>query len=648
MFVTSMVNTGQAFLGFMLGLGLFAGPLFAADEAAAIPWLEANLAPNPDFEEVAEDGRAPKDWTAQITPDSGATGETDPAVFLKGNRSLKIDVPKSGAQVTASSSPIPIEGGTTYLFSIALRGVPTYPWIQWLDENQKSVGNCNFHCPSAPSWDLRDAFKQAPANARFAQIGFTVGNDGQKPNGKNEPVTLWIDAVQFRKYLPPPTPDWAKGETVRVVAGGKTDTRVASYFVGIDDTFQERRGGSWSQIVNDPEAERGTALQARTEAKQGYMALTGHFPALPAGLYRARARVKIPPVKEIGAVGELVIGSQHTYIRQELPFVPSPEREDKYTHFETDFIIWDSGYWSLGLITYGKVAFSVDSLKVFCLAELQDRQLLTVYPGSEGALPADLKPARFDAVGNDPRHPLKGLVVAGLGYDRFKIAEVFHVLRLNTETKVVWVKTDSGATTFSGFPEDPRDFFQYSIIYLCNVNMRALALKDKNAIREYVKRGGALVVMGGQQSYERGGWRGSLIEETLPVEAAPQLRGGLTCAPKGQALKINRKIPWLEAISTASSPLVYYLHAVAVKPSGQVLVEAGDKPFLVTGAYGEGRVVCILGIPWGDTGPQATPFWEWNDWVDLLREVCWWAMKNSTDLTMENSEAQAIAGGTRS
>ena len=225
----------------------------------------------------------------------------------------------------------------------------------------------------------------------------------------------------------------------------------------------------------------------------------------------------------------------------------------------------------------------------------------------------------------------------GLGYDRFRIADVFRVLYPHAEIKPVWVKVDSGSTTFSGLPENPGDLFQYSIIYLCNVNLRALALKYKNGIREYVRRGGALVVMGGHQGFERGGWRGSLVEETLPVEAVPTLHGGLLCWPQGLPLKIDRNAHWLDAISTASAPLVYYLHAATVKPSGQILVQAGDKPFLVTGSYGAGRVVCILGAAWGAPDPQATPFWQWDDWVDLIREVCWWAMKKPTALITENN-----------
>jgi len=269
--------------------------------------------------------------------------------------------------------------------------------------------------------------------------------------------------------------------------------------------------------------------------------------------------------------------------------------------------------------TDGKAVFTVDSIKIFRLRELDDRQLLALYPGIEGEVPPRLKPPAPPSTGQE----LKGLVVAGMGYERFRIADVFGVLALKTQMKVVWVK----GMELAGLPQDPRDLFGYSIVYLCNVNVRRMTLKDKNAIREYVKRGGALVVMGGQQGYERGGWRGSLVEQALPVTVAPAIRGGLVHVPAGQALTVTRDVPWLEAISTASSPRVYYLHAVTVKPTGRVLVTAGDRPFMVTGAYGKGRVVCILGLPYGDPRPEQTPFWQWGDWVHLFREVCWWAMR---------------------
>ncbi|MCG2661382.1 MAG: glutamine amidotransferase, partial [Kiritimatiellae bacterium] len=628
-------------------------PWLAAEETARIPWLGENLAPNANFEEVAEDGRTPEAWKAQIPADRDATVASDATVFLKGKRCLKISVPRSEARVEANSPSIPVEGGATYLFSIAFRqegfnstgersryeGISSYARIQWLDDNKQSVGQSTaLPFPYGPSrWDLRDAFQPAPTNARLARIQIVVSNGSQKHSGKTVPATLWVDAVQLRKYTPPPTPDWAKGESLRVVDGAATDTRLLSYFVASDDTFRSR-GGTWSRIVTDPQAERGTALQAPPKVGRGIMTHSPYWPALPAGLYRVRARVKIPAVTESAPVGYMDVDSQYDGQRQILPFVPSRETEGTYRDVEADFILRDSGWWDLRLFTHGKETWWVDSLKVFCLHELEDRQLLAIYPGSEGELPADLKPARFKPVVGGPRKPMKGLVVAGLGYDRFRMADVFHVLHRDAEMKAVWAKLGMGGMVVTGFPEDPSDLFQYSIIYLCNVNVRGIGLKYKNAISEYVKRGGALVILGGHQAYERGGWRGSLIEETMPIQVAPVMPGGLIHFKNGKSLKLNSECSWLEAVSTDCAPLVYYLHTATVKPTGQVLVWAGNKPFIVTGAYGEGRVVCILGVPWGDPGPTETGFWEWNDWVDLFREVCWWAMKNPADLTPENTD----------
>lgn len=657
-----MLTIAKILFAFILGLGLFTGACLAAEETVRIPWLGENLASNAGFEEVAADRRMPAAWEARVPVDRDAAVASDATVFLKGKRCLKISVPKSEAWVEVNSSAIPVEMGATYLFSIAFRqegfnstgesfhfeGISPYARIQWLDDNGQSVGrSTGLPLPYGPSrWDLRDAFQPAPTNARLARIQIIVSNDSHKHSGKTVPATLWVDTVQLRKYAPPPTPNWAKGESLRVVAGAAGDTRLLSYFVASDDTFRNR-GGTWSRIVTDPQAERGTALQAPPKVGRGNMTHSPYWPALPAGLYRVRARVKIPAVTESAPVGYMDVDSQYDGQRQILPFVPYRETEGTYRDVEADFILRDSGWWNLRLYTHGKETWWVDSLKVFCLHELEDRQLLAIYPGSEGELPADLKPARFKPVMGGPRKPMKGLVVAGLGYDRFRIADVFHVLHRDAEMKAVWVQLGMGGMmSFTGFPEDPCDLFQYSILYLCNVNVRSMGLKYKNAIREYVKRGGALVIMGGHQAYERGGWRGSLIEEAMPIQVAPAMPGGLIHFKNGKPLKVNSECSWLEAVSTDcpsgsgwDSPLVYYLHTATVKPVGQVLVRAGGKPFAVGGDYGEGRVLCILGVPWGESpAPDKPGFWEWDDWVDLFRELCWWAMRNPVDLTVENAD----------
>ena len=270
-------NVFRRCLAFLLAV-LTGNLSLAAEETVRIAWLQDNLAPNSGFEEVTADGRMAKDWTAQIAPQSGVRVETDTTIFLKGRRSLKVSVPKSDTSVTVSSRPVSVEGGAAYLFTIAFRqegfnstgkadygGVSAYAWGQWMDEKQQPIGG-QFILPFSygPSpWDLRDAFQRTPANARIVKFGVYVSNGSQRQTGKTIPSTVWVDNVQLRKYLPPVTPDWAKGEAARVVDGAAKETRVLSYFVGIDDVFNNMRGGTWSKIVADPQAERGTALWRR-------------------------------------------------------------------------------------------------------------------------------------------------------------------------------------------------------------------------------------------------------------------------------------------------------------------------------------------------------------------------------------------------
>ncbi|MCG2659785.1 MAG: glutamine amidotransferase, partial [Kiritimatiellae bacterium] len=141
-------------------------------------------------------------------------------------------------------------------------------------------------------------------------------------------------------------------------------------------------------------------------------------------------------------------------------------------------------------------------------------------------------------------------------------------------------------------------------------------------------RGGALIVLGGHQSYERGGWRGSLIEDAMPVECHNAVPGGMVAVKEGLSLLIDDQAPWKQMLTLTPLPKIYYLHKAKVKPQGTVLVKADQYPLLVTGTYGEGRVACFLGMPYGGQANDDIPFWMWDDWIYLLRETCWWALKN--------------------
>ncbi|MDP7130277.1 MAG: hypothetical protein QF437_07305 [Planctomycetota bacterium] len=74
--------------------------------------------------------------------------------------------------------------------------------------------------------------------------------------------------------------------------------------------------------------------------------------------------------------------------------------------------------------------------------------------------------------------------------------------------------------------------------------------------------------------------------------------------------------------------MAYFLHKVGVKEGALVLARAGKEPFLVSGPYEKGRVACVLGSPNGDPAEGQTGFWEWDDWIYLLRDATWWAKRH--------------------
>jgi hypothetical protein len=631
----------------------------AAAEPTAVPWLGVNLVTNAGFEQAGTPGAAPPGWSALSEGGGAAEAVADEADALEGRRSLRLTSPGvADGGIAAVSAPFAVAAGAKYLFSVAFRqegfntngapgayaGVSASPTLTWLDAQRRPIGRSGriTRFPYGPSaWDLRDAFETAPASAAYAQVEIRVINAGRRTCGRPVAARLWVDAVQVRAYRPPPTPAWATGPSARVVEGAAANEAVRTWFAGSDDAFQKGRGGQWSRPADDPLAERGVALEARASAGEGIMAHSPYFPALPPGLYRLRARVRLPAgvAAESGPAGYLDVDTLSSGVRLAMPFEARADvPAGAYADYEGDFILRDAGWWDIRLYTHGRSVWHVDSIKVFPLHELSDRELLAIYPGSEGAPPpADLLPAPYVPVLGGPVRPLRVLVVAGMGYERFRLAAALRLLHRDTVIQPVWVRSVNGVPGIPGLPATAEECFQYALVCLCDVSLRGVPLRTRTVLREYVRRGGALLVLGGHQAYERGGWRGSLLEETLPVETAAAPAGGVLAFPRGApVLGVPGSPVFGEGRPVETGAVACYLHAVRVKPGGAVWARAGEHPFLVGGAFERGRVVCALGLPYGEAPAETTPFWEWSGWVDLLRDACWWALQHGGEFDTWN------------
>jgi len=607
-----------------LTAAIFAAVLFAAAVAwAAEDWIGPNLLANPGFEQ-ADDQGVPMDWVAAAQPAGSAQFSLDKEVFLVGTAALKIEVPNTGGAFVRCK-PVPVEGGKWYLFSIGYRtegfgppgkysGVDSSVGVTWLDAEGKNVGGgpavaFPYH---AIDWDLRDCFLQAPPAATQAVFTVVIGNHSQERTGTNIPSALWLDGGQVREYIPPPTPEWALQKVPRIVEGGISTARVQAYQL----SGQNVAGGKWSPIIPDPEATYDSVITSPEGVGRGLMAHSPYFTNAPPGLYRAILRCKVADNTRGEKAGMMDIFSEFASTRAVLDlYAKDFAAPNKFQEFSVDFILRTAGYWGFRVYTEGNQPFTADIVKIFPLALLEDRQLLDLYPGSEGAIPQELQPRKN-------AYPFSGLLIAGAMYDYFRIVDAFHLTAY--EMKLNTVPIQKGRSqVYVGFPETAQALFDHNLLYLCGADLTALTLRQKHMIAEYVRRGGGLIVFGGHKSLDRGGARGSLIEEVLPVIC----QGGLPPLlhfPQGAPLIKTSPHPVTEYADLSPAPLCFFMHDLQARPEAQTLMTVADKPAIVVGQAGKGRVAVIALTCFGEAAEGQTPFWKWPYWVLLLRDLSWW------------------------
>jgi uncharacterized membrane protein len=151
-------------------------------------------------------------------------------------------------------------------------------------------------------------------------------------------------------------------------------------------------------------------------------------------------------------------------------------------------------------------------------------------------------------------------------------------------------------------------------------------------IREWTRRGGGLVMMGGYLTFQgidgRGRWARTPVEEALPV----------TLLPYDDRLEVPEGFR-AELIGPADHPILkglkgewpLLLGANEVKPreGAEVLArlpaEEGGHPLLVAGAFGEGRSVAWT----SDVGPHWLPntFVAWPGYARLWSNLLSWVTK---------------------
>lgn len=171
-----------------------------------------------------------------------------------------------------------------------------------------------------------------------------------------------------------------------------------------------------------------------------------------------------------------------------------------------------------------------------------------------------------------------------------------------------------------GFPGGSEAFQKANVIVFANAGIGFLDKGQLQALKSAIVQGAGLMILGGKTGYGASGIKGSILEEVVPVEIADTV------------FDIERRPGVLQSrdkhtVSGLSLPLNLvspYIHRAGLRQGSDLIISAGGRPFLVSGVYGRGRVVCLLGTPYGTAPKGGTLFYEWKGWPELLRNTLRW------------------------
>jgi uncharacterized membrane protein len=236
------------------------------------------------------------------------------------------------------------------------------------------------------------------------------------------------------------------------------------------------------------------------------------------------------------------------------------------------------------------------------------------------------------------------------GFDQFTSA-TFH---LGAERLVAALSESAFELTYlpshqaaADFPTTLTGLQQYGAVMLSDIGANTLLLHPDvwlhgktvpnrlKLIRDYVRAGGGLVMIGGYYSFQgiNGGarYRGTPVEEVLPVTILPH--DDRVEVPEGcTAEVVDPQHPITKGLGKSWPPLLGFNEVIPKDGRGIELLaraprDQGGHPLLVAGRYGSGRTVAWT----SDIGPHwvSAAFAKWPGFNRLWRQLLAWLVQDS-------------------
>ena len=245
-------------------------------------------------------------------------------------------------------------------------------------------------------------------------------------------------------------------------------------------------------------------------------------------------------------------------------------------------------------------------------------------------------PRRILYIENEPRWEFKFIRQAEEDDRMVQIASMVRT----SENKIYRQGISNPQELANGFPSKPEDLFTYQGLIIGSVEAGYFSPAQQQLIRDFVdRRGGGLLLLGGQFSLADGGWNATNMTDFLPTvlptqpgtfhrEADP--KSGTThttveLAPSGVDSVITRLVddPIANVAKWKTLPyLMDYEDPGTPKPGATVLAnmitpEGRKLPLLITENFGRGRTAIMatggswrwqMSLPLGDTAHDL--FWQ--------------------------------------
>lgn len=193
------------------------------------------------------------------------------------------------------------------------------------------------------------------------------------------------------------------------------------------------------------------------------------------------------------------------------------------------------------------------------------------------------------------------------------------------------VQVGENVATLTGYPKTYEELCAYDVVVLVNADASWFGFPGRAALRDFVRAGGGLLVLGGNYSLGQGYFADTFLAELLPVSIAPARDVQYASPPlvlRPAPTGLARALP---ASLWKVPPALYWRHRVAPKPEAKAHLLAGSEPVLVTGAYGRGRVAVFTGTVLGQPTGKEQPFWTWPGWPPLMRNTLGWLARREPE-----------------